>query len=59
MSLIEFNCPYCNDEHTIEIENQMDGDYEEIQCDCGKKFDVEISFSVECIVHEKDEEVEE
>ena len=54
MPQIDVNCPYCDDEYTVEIEDQSDGDIEEIECACGKSFDVEISFSVDGIVYKKD-----
>ena len=57
MPQIEVNCPYCNDEHTVEIEGQSDGDMEDLFCSCGEVFEVEISFSVDGIVYKKENDV--
>lgn len=57
MTFLQTYCPYCDKEKEIEIEgNCCDGDMEEVLCECGKSYDVEISFSVHGISYKKEEE---
>ena len=54
----EVNCPHCNYEHDLYF---SDYDTKEVECDCGCKFDVditvEISTDINCIVY-PDEQAE-
>ena len=50
MSLVYCECPYCDYENEVELENQNElEDYKKCCCNCKKCFIYRISYSVDII----------